>query len=264
MVLSVAVLGPPVVTVDGTPLEVDTRKAVALLALLAVDGPQPRARAADLLWTASDHEHARNALRRTLSVLNRALGCDAVVSSEGRLALPPVTATDVARHRELLAATRAHDHAQDETCGDCIGPLREVVGLHRGPLLDGLRLRGAEGFDDWVEVAGERGRRELCVALERLSRAEVEHDDLPSAEAHVARWVALDPLVEEAWVRLALLQAWAGRHDDAERTLQRCARTLHRELGVAPDDATTRWLRCVVTRTVPPADAVDVPVPPRR
>jgi DNA-binding SARP family transcriptional activator len=36
--LSLALLGPPVVRRDGTPVTFDTRKATALLALLAVTG----------------------------------------------------------------------------------------------------------------------------------------------------------------------------------------------------------------------------------
>jgi DNA-binding SARP family transcriptional activator len=40
--LSIALLGPPEVDVDGAPLRVDTRKALALLAYLAVTGRPAR------------------------------------------------------------------------------------------------------------------------------------------------------------------------------------------------------------------------------
>src|SRR5687767_11040490 len=74
-VLRVALLGPPDVECDGSPLVVDTRKAVALLAYLAVTGERHgRDALAALLWPDHDTEHARGALRRTLSVLNKALG----------------------------------------------------------------------------------------------------------------------------------------------------------------------------------------------
>ena len=72
--LSLEVLGPVRVELDGIPLVVDTRKAIALLAYLAVsDRPASRATLAALLWPESDDSGAHGALRRTLSVLNRAL-----------------------------------------------------------------------------------------------------------------------------------------------------------------------------------------------
>ena len=73
--LRIHVLGPLEVAVDGAPLVVDTRKALAILALLAVERrPFAREELAALLWPDSDDESARGALRRTLSVLRASLG----------------------------------------------------------------------------------------------------------------------------------------------------------------------------------------------
>ena len=61
MSLSIALLGPPVIRVGGRPLKVDTRKAVALLAYLAVEGrPARRDTLASLLWPENDPERARS------------------------------------------------------------------------------------------------------------------------------------------------------------------------------------------------------------
>ena len=80
MPLEIRVLGPLEVLVDGAPARVDTRKALAILVLLAVEGrPYAREELAAILWPDSDDESARGALRRTLSVLRGALGgADAV------------------------------------------------------------------------------------------------------------------------------------------------------------------------------------------
>ena len=73
--LEIRVLGPLEVRVDGAPLRVDTRKAMAIVALLAVERrPYARDELAAMLWPESDDESARGALRRTLSVLRTALG----------------------------------------------------------------------------------------------------------------------------------------------------------------------------------------------
>ena len=61
-------LGAPRVVLEGAPVTFDTRKAIALLAYLAVTGqPQQRDALATLLWPDADQSHARGALRRTLA-----------------------------------------------------------------------------------------------------------------------------------------------------------------------------------------------------
>ncbi len=73
--MRMSLLGAPVVEVDGAPLAVDTRKATAMLAFLAVTGhAHSRAVVADLLWPELDGERAGGALRRTLSTVFRRLG----------------------------------------------------------------------------------------------------------------------------------------------------------------------------------------------
>ena len=57
--LEVHLLGPPEILVDGHPMKVDTRKAVALLAYLAVTGtPHNRDVLATLLWPGDDPDRA--------------------------------------------------------------------------------------------------------------------------------------------------------------------------------------------------------------
>ena len=73
--LEVRLLGSPHAAVDGRTVTTDTRKAVALLAYLAVTGRRHgRDILAGLLWPDADQEHSRSALRRTLSALGKGLG----------------------------------------------------------------------------------------------------------------------------------------------------------------------------------------------
>ena len=75
MTLRIDVLGTPRIEVDGEPLGVDTRKATALLAYLAVTGGvHGRDLLVDLLWPDAEPDRGRAALRRTLSTLRSALG----------------------------------------------------------------------------------------------------------------------------------------------------------------------------------------------
>jgi DNA-binding SARP family transcriptional activator len=194
--LRIALLGPPRVELDGEPIQVDTRKAIALLAYLAV-APERHGRdvLAELLWPDHDQEHARGALRRTLSTLNKALGA-------GWLAADRTTAgfadtgfwLDVELFERLLESCRGHGHPPDDVCPDCAEPLREATRLHRGDFLAGFALRDSPSFDDWQYLQAERLRRELAGALARLVRIESDQARWDEAIEAARRWVAVDPL----------------------------------------------------------------------
>jgi DNA-binding SARP family transcriptional activator len=73
--LSIFLLGLPRIELNGQPVTVDTRKAVALLAYLSVTRQtHSREALAALLWPEYDQSHVYAALRRTLSALNKAIG----------------------------------------------------------------------------------------------------------------------------------------------------------------------------------------------
>jgi DNA-binding SARP family transcriptional activator/predicted ATPase len=256
--LRVELLGPPRITVDGEPLRVDTRKAVAIVAVLALDGPTSRDRLAAILWPDSDDRRARAALRRTLSVL--------VAGLEGRW---------VRAGRQVVELEDGCwiDHAVAGRCLDpdvldaeevAVDTLAAAVRLHRGELLEGFELRDSIVFDDWRRAHAERVRRRLCRGLDRLTRAQVERGDLDGAVEHARRWVDADPLGEPAHARLMLLHAWRGERDAAVRRYRECAAILDRELGVRPLARTTALYQAIVDgRLGPGTERTAVPTAPR-
>src|SRR5512143_1313115 len=92
--LSIHLLGSPRIEVNGRPITVDTRKAVALLAYLATTPGEQREHRehrreslAALLWPEVDQSHAFSALRRTLSALNKAIGGQGLIIERESIAL---------------------------------------------------------------------------------------------------------------------------------------------------------------------------------
>jgi DNA-binding SARP family transcriptional activator len=171
--LSIALLGPPIAEVDGQPLAVDTRKATAMLAYLAIEGRSVRRDTlASLLWRDTDPERARSALRRTLSTLRTALGGRWLETGRDLVALGgDGVALDVAELRRLVAECSTHGHAPTETCSACLEPLRAAAALDRGPFLSGFGLRDSTEFDDWQQLTTDALGREVAVVLDRLTEA---------------------------------------------------------------------------------------------
>ncbi len=83
-------LGAPRLELDGEPVQVDTRKAIAILAYLAMTGqPQSRDTLAALLWPEYPQKNARGSLRRTISALHRSLVRPLFDITRELIALPP-------------------------------------------------------------------------------------------------------------------------------------------------------------------------------
>jgi DNA-binding SARP family transcriptional activator len=228
--LSIALLGAPRIDVDGQPLVVDTRKATAVLAFLAVTGhTHTRAVIANLLWPDADPERSRSALRRTLSTLRSALGDERLISDRMTVALNLDGAFfDLAEFRRVVA---------DPAAG--IDALIGAAALHRDALLAGFALRDSVDFDDWQRGAQETVRRERANALDRLADLLAREGRFDEAIAGARERLALDSLHEPTHRRLIDLYARAGRRGDALVQYRECVRELDRELGVAPLSETT-------------------------
>src|SRR5262245_8073638 len=169
-------LGPPRLEWDGAPLEFGNRKAVALLAYLAVmRQTHSRDTLATLFWPESDQGRARAALRSTLWALNKTLGPGQLEIDTETLALAETADlwVDVEKFLGYLAAGQGHNHAKTEVCPACVPLLAEAIKLYQNDFLAGFSLRDSPEFDDWQFFQSEHLRRELGQALERLVQGQI-------------------------------------------------------------------------------------------
>ncbi|HEU5034726.1 MAG TPA: AAA family ATPase, partial [Mycobacteriales bacterium] len=247
--LQLSLLGSPVVTRDGSAVTFDTRKAVALLAILAVEQrPQPRDRLAALLWPDADATRARSALRRTLSVTGQAVGAALEVARATVALEAAATTCDIAEFRRLTAA------------GDAAS-LRRAAALYRDDFLAGFSLRDSAEFEEWHAEVASTFRRQLAVALGRLVDAEVADGNLDAGVETAQRWLSLDPLHEPAHHMLMRLYAWRGERSAAMRQFRACVRILDSELGVEPLDETQALYAAIRRNELPPKPSAPAPVP---
>jgi predicted ATPase/DNA-binding SARP family transcriptional activator len=247
--LTIYLLGAPQIDIDHLPVEVDTRKAIALLAYLVIN-PQTHQREAlsTLLWPDADASHGRAALRRTLSTLIKALDGPYLETGRDQISLQaeaPVR-VDVSEFQRLAAGCDVHHGAPQESCLACQETLARAAELYRGDFMEGFSLRDSALFDDWQFFQADNLRRELATVLQKLANFQAGQGQFASAIAYARRWLALDPLLEDAQRLLIQLYAWSGQRNAALRQYRECVRILEQELGVSPLEETTRLYQTVL------------------
>jgi predicted ATPase/DNA-binding SARP family transcriptional activator len=258
--LKLFVLGQPRLEHDEGPIELNLRKALALLVYLAVSGrPHSRDALATLLWPESDGREGRARLRRTLHRLNEALGGDVLDAGPDTIRLHPAANLwlDCAALRQHATAGLAAA-AQDQFAPERLGHLSAAVELYTEDFLAGFTLPDSPTFDEWQFFQRESLRQLYGQVLEQLVQAYRSQQAWDQAIAYARRWLALDELHEPAHRALMRLYAWAGRHAAALRQYQECTRILDAELGVAPVEETTALYEAIRTRQLVPPEAADL------
>jgi DNA-binding SARP family transcriptional activator/predicted ATPase len=234
--LSLALLGPVAVTLDGEPVTgLESDKVRALLAYLAVEADRPHRRAvlAGLLWPEWPDQAARANLRNALANLRQAIG-------DGYASPPFLLIT-----RETIQFNRASDYALDlaglaALSGlETTNQLEAAVALYRGPFLEGFSLKDSSAFEDWSLLVRERLQRQVLSALAQLAEAYEECGEVERACNCARRQVELEPWHEEAHQRLMRLLALRGQRSAALAQYEACRRILKEELSVEPAGETT-------------------------
>jgi DNA-binding SARP family transcriptional activator len=224
--LELHLLGPPQVTIGGTPLALDAHKPLALLFYLAVTGQAHRRDAlATIFWPEQDQSSARAYLRRALWSLKK-LGLEPWLDPEREsVALKGGRWLDVVAFHDALASGRTGT----------------AVDLYRGDFLTGFTLPDSPAFDEWQFHETERYRSAAAAALTGLVSVHEQQAEFTAAIEYARRLVALDPLQEESHRLLMRLYSYDGQRAAALRQYETCARLLMDELGVEPS-AETRTL----------------------
>lgn len=249
--LTIRLLGTPLITVDGEPIKVDTRKAIALLVYLVVTRQTHRRSAlAVLFWPDSDQQRGRTALRRTLAALNKAIGKEWIEADRVTICLNTERKglwVDVNRLRGVASALA---HPAGNNPDNQLDTLQEVADLYRGDFLEGFTLTDSHAFDDWQFFQAEQAQQDIGTVWQKLVYGLTQEGAFESAIEYARKWLALDPLQETPHQQLIQLYAWAGQRSAALRQYNECVRILDEEIGVPPQDETTAIYEQVLNYTL--------------
>jgi DNA-binding SARP family transcriptional activator len=271
--LYLALLGPPEVRHADQVLQFSTRKELALLIYLAVEGRvHLRKKLSELFWSERDARHGRAALRIALLHLRHMLGEDAGVDSvphllvkRDTLGLDFTSAFDLdlrTLHEAWTlarASTRMALTMPEDTHRTLLTQLQHATGLPRGEFLEGFSLRDAPVFDDWVRLQREYWHLHINEVFDCLSRLQFEAGELASAIETVSRWLALAPLHEDAYQRLMRLHFAAGDRGAALHTYENCRAMLATSMQTEPTPETVALVSHM--RAVAPPRRKEAPMP---
>ncbi|HET7077649.1 MAG TPA: AAA family ATPase, partial [Chloroflexia bacterium] len=213
-----------------------------------------------LFWPESDAAHGRAMLRRTLAFLRDTLGDSAAPPGQAHLLVARAT-LGFNPHAAFSLDTQPFAGARTPE------QLQAAVGAYRGDFLADFLLGDAPEFDDWVARRREAWHTQIAGILDRLSQAQIAAGDAPAAQASLARWLALDPLNETAYLRRIRLHLAAGDRPAALRVYEAARAQLAQELGLAPSPALAALAERIRLDAPVPAPAaalrpVPVPRPP--
>lgn len=247
--LALHFLGSPLIELQGVPVVIVRRKAIALLAYLAVTKRRrSREHLANLFWPDGDAAKRAGSLRSALWELNQSIGDEWLDADRASLGLRAGASlwVDVDRFQQLLAPPRAAggERAEARPASD-LAHVTEAVALYRGDFLQALNLRDCLEIVQWQCSQAERFRRQVITVLSRIIVDLAEAGEIAPAIPHAERLTRIDPLNEEAHRQLIRLYAQSGRRVDALRHYEACAALLHDEIGAAPAEPTRRLYEAI-------------------
>lgn len=220
---------------SGRPIALPLRKAEAVLAYLALapDRSSTREKLAGLLWGDSDQQRARHNLRQVLFALSKAFAqLDPPLlhleSQSVRLA-DDALIVDAVEFNRLLA--EGSPEALSRACD-----------LYNGEFLSGFSVDALE-FEEWLAATCRLFRDAAMRALSELLKVQEKSGRLDQAIETAARALRIDTLREDIHRHLMRLYAAKGMRSSALSQYRSCREILQRELGVHPDEETTKLYR---------------------
>src|SRR3954451_1599839 len=248
--ISISLLGPIEVTVDGQPIPPSAlagrqRQILQILALEA-GSAVPKDRLADLLWDGEPPTSYVGTLESYVCVLRRTLGL-----ASGRSSLLATTAkgyvldTDAVRvdlrdFRKLVAT------ASSGSAADVVSATAAALDLVRGELLV------EEPCASWAVRARDEFIRTLVAACAHAAQLANAIGDFEQADRLARRAVEADPLCEDGWQQLMRVLWLSGRRCGALRAYAELRQALLDDLGEEPG-VQSQQLYLAILRDTPTA-----------
>ncbi len=258
---SLAVLGTPQVRHSQQVLHFRTRKALALLLYLAVEGGMhSREKMATLFWPASDDAQGRTSLRRIVLDLRHALGdtpgASHLIVKRDALGFDYATDVDLdcvrlERAFTLARGSGAVQEAKIAADDLLFSQLAQSAALYRGSFLEGFSVDDAPDFDDWVRQQRAIWQQRVSVVFDRLSQWQLDTGELATALETTTTWLVHNSLSEVAHRRLIQAHVATGNHMAALRAYETYRVRLLEAMEATPSVETEALIKHIRSEALP-------------
>jgi DNA-binding SARP family transcriptional activator len=216
--LTLNLLGPPTVRLsEGGPKPQPGAKELALLTYLALEpGSHTREELAGLLWGESSDSEARASLRQVLKHLRSQIG-DSIRVDRAVVELSSTLVCEVRDFQQKVLQEPARAATTD---------------IPR--FLAGFSVRNAPRFEEWLAETRRELLRQYQTALGTLAREAMGQWRWREAAGLAERWLASDPLSDEAIKLVVEARYLSGDRGTALGQFTQYQAALKRETGCAP------------------------------
>lgn len=237
--LSIYLLGPLQIEIDGRPTAPAHRKSAAILAYLVITGtPHSRESLAAFFWPDYDSSGSLAYLRRMLYEINHTIGEGWLDTSQNLVSMSPGSGwdCDVLRFQEIYRSWKSGELTGDE---EALRAMEEAAAIYRDRFMQGFSLPDSASFDDWQTLQAENLNRQFGEILQTLAEIHRGKGEVGNAISHIRRWLDMDPYQETAYRSLMELYTAAGQRNAALRLYEKLVRKLKTDLKIQPEDETT-------------------------
>ncbi|BAE85595.1 AAA family ATPase [Desulfitobacterium hafniense] len=235
----VQILGKPQVLKDGHLLNVERRKARALLYYVAAHSyPVSREELLNILWPEQQSSAAQHTLSVILYDLRKFLD-GLLVVDKNLLSFAPTVEVDARVFKGNLTSPLCNP-----------GLIHEALQLYRGDFLEGFNLPNAPEYNLWLEAERERYVRMRIRGLALVAEHYEKQGELYLALESLERALDLEPLQEDLQCSCMRLLYLVGDRPGAIRQYQKLCRLLDEEMGVPPMPQTMEVYEAVITDTL--------------
>ncbi len=211
-------LGIAHLTRQNQQIRISTRKGIGLLAYLALEGIQTRARLAMIFWGQFDEARGRMNLRRELQRLKDLGLQDLLLVTSSSLQLASEVWCDALEFKNAIQSA----------------DLQTVLKLWQGTLLEGLDAEEDLEFDHWLEQKRADFEAQHLDALHVFATQLETSRDYRQALAIQQQILSRDNLNESVYQALIRLCGLLGMREQAITTFAQLEVLLHEELGLTP------------------------------
>ncbi|MCE7986185.1 MAG: NACHT domain-containing protein [Caldilinea sp. CFX5] len=236
-----------------------SRKVETLLAYIACNQrPYPREVLADLFWGNRQQNRAGGNLRVALNSLREKTG-PFITADRYTIAISQDDDlwVDVLTFEQLLRPFAQWQDRRGELPPPLVTAMEQALALYRGEFLEGVFLRDAPLFEEWVRVERERLHILATKAIQALSLHYLATRQHALGINAVQRWLHFDLLNEEAHRTLMLLLVQEGHQSAALHHYEQFVKLFQDELGDTPSAETEELYYQILDRAIAPLAAGD-------